>query len=68
VTLLRYVDDGRVYTWGCARHGRLGTDDPWDDLLVDPKDPLGRQGHEMVLYPKEAHLCVCTFLVTCLSV
>uniref|UniRef100_A0A6U4L1T8 Uncharacterized protein n=1 Tax=Hemiselmis andersenii TaxID=464988 RepID=A0A6U4L1T8_HEMAN len=43
--------DGRLYTWGCARHARLGTPDKWDDLLMDPDDPEGRYRAE----PAEVH-------------
>lgn len=36
------TDDGKLYTWGCARHGRLGTKDAWDHLLLDSEDANGR--------------------------
>lgn len=36
------TDDGKLYTWGCARHGRLGTKDAWDHLLLDAVDTQGR--------------------------
>ena len=34
--------DNQLYTWGVARHGRLGDVDDWDILHVDPADPAGR--------------------------
>ena len=34
--------ENNLYTWGCARHGRLGDVDDWDHLLRDPNDDAGR--------------------------
>jgi len=34
--------DNKLYTWGVARHGRLGNVEDWDQLHIDPKDAAGR--------------------------
>jgi hypothetical protein len=34
--------ENKLYTWGAARHGRLGDVEDWDELHVDPLDEAGR--------------------------
>ncbi len=34
--------DNKLYTWGVARHGRLGDVEDWDQLHRDPLDEAGR--------------------------
>jgi alpha-tubulin suppressor-like RCC1 family protein len=34
--------ENKLYTWGAARHGRLGDVEDWDTLHVDPLDEAGR--------------------------